>query len=78
MDEPNVLARLNGRVTLLTRFVMLQTALLVVLSARVLFGEEAAAWAFGFVLLASVVRALAWMVKDSRTPLQPQSDSAAG
>ena len=78
MDEPNALARLSERVTLLTRLVLLQTALLVVLSARVLFGEVAAAWALGLALLAFGVRAFAWMVKDSRTPLRAGGDAGAG
>ena len=78
MDEPHALARLSGQVTLLTRLLLLQMALLMVLAARVLFGEEAAAWAFGLVLLTFFVRTFAWMVKGSRMPLQPKSDSAAG
>ena len=78
MDAPNALAQFSGRVTLLTRIVLLQTALLIVLSVRVLFGEEAAGWAFGLVLLGFFVRAFALMVKDSRTPLQPKRHSAAG
>ena len=78
MDEPNALDQLSGRVKLLTRLVWLQTALLIVLSARVIFGVDAAGWALGLVLLALVVRFFAWMVNEGRKPLQPQSDSASG
>lgn len=75
MTDSNKIAELSKQVATLTRLVLLQSALLLIVFARVLFGESTALLALGAVLVIVAMWALAWMIKDSRTPMQAQSDA---
>lgn len=74
MVDQDTIAQLGRQVTTLTRIMLLQSSLLFIVFARVLFGENASMLAFGVAFLGIVVWGFIWMIRDSSKPMRPASD----